>query len=107
MTIRRRQLCVAGAAGSIVWALIRFSASAQQAEACQRLAAVAVPNATITSAGRVEAGKFSPPAGRRGTTETFSELPAFCRITSYKVDFDVSGLSNSGNRRIKRQTRSS
>jgi feruloyl esterase len=82
MTIRRRQLCVAGAAGSIVWALIRFSASAQQAEACQRLAAVAVPNATITSAGRVEAGTFSPPAGRRGTGEAFSELPAFCRITT-------------------------
>ena len=77
-----RQLCVAIAAGSIVVGLIRFTVSAQQADACQRLGALILPHASVTSAARVEAGKFSPPSGRRGASETFADLPAFCRITT-------------------------
>jgi tannase/feruloyl esterase len=80
MTVR--QLSGLTAAVPVVIALIRFGASAQQLDACQRLAAVALPDATITSAARVEAGRFSPPAGRRGATEPFAELPAFCRVTT-------------------------
>src|SRR5262249_5891821 len=83
MTTGIRQLCVAMAAGSVVVGLIRFNASAQQADACQRLAPLTLPNPTVTSAARVEAGKFVPPSGRRGgDDQPFADLGAFCRITT-------------------------
>src|SRR5262245_38846100 len=82
MTTRLRRLGVSAASGSIVVALIRFSASAQPADACQRLAALTLPSVTVTNAARVDAGTFSPPSGRRGPSEPFAELPAFCRITT-------------------------
>src|SRR5262245_34131485 len=70
------------AAGLLASGVIRLTAAAQQPDACERLARVALPNASITSAARVDAGTFAPPAGRRGATEKFAELPAFCRITT-------------------------
>jgi feruloyl esterase len=70
------------AVGLLVGAAIRFDVAAQQPDACQRLASIALPNATITSASRVDAGKFTPPAGRRGAPEPYADLGAFCRITT-------------------------
>ena len=68
---------------TVVWLLLRFATSAQQPDTCQKLASVALPDATVTSATRVEAGRFSPPAGRRGgAPEPFAELGAFCRIAT-------------------------
>jgi feruloyl esterase len=62
---------------------LRLAVSAQQPDACQKLASTALPGAIVTSATRVDAGKFSPPAGRRGgAPEPFAELGAFCRITT-------------------------
>jgi glyoxylase-like metal-dependent hydrolase (beta-lactamase superfamily II) len=81
MTTRAR-LSSLGAIGAIVAALLRLSATAQQPDACQRLATTALPNATITGATRVDAGTFSPPAGRRGASEPYADLGAFCRITT-------------------------
>jgi feruloyl esterase len=81
MTTRER-LSSLGAIGAIVAALLRLSATAQQPDACQRLATTALPNATITAATRVDAGTFSPPAGRRGASEPYADLGAFCRITT-------------------------
>jgi feruloyl esterase len=82
MTMAFRQFSRAAVAGSLVVVLMRLTASAQQADACQRLAAITLPNATITSAARVEAGTFSLPSGRQGSTATFADLRAFCRITT-------------------------
>ncbi len=70
------------AAALLVGAVAGFDVSAQQPDACQRLASVVLPNATITSATRVDAGKFTPPGGRRGTPEPYADLGAFCRITT-------------------------
>jgi feruloyl esterase len=81
MTMRFRAIGFAIAGGLIVL-LIRLGVSAQQVDTCQRLAAFTLPHGTITSAARVEAGAFSPPSGRRGSTATFADLRAFCRITT-------------------------
>jgi feruloyl esterase len=47
---------------------------------CADLARLALPNATITTAETVEAGKFSPAEG--GAAAAFRTLPAFCRIAA-------------------------
>jgi feruloyl esterase len=84
MTKRLVLLTQSIAVGSVlVSLLLRFVVFAQQPDACQRLASVVLPQATVTSAARVEAGRFSPPAGRRGgAPEPFADLGAFCRITT-------------------------
>lgn len=74
--------CSSLAACALVAAVAGFRASAQQPDACQRLASIALPNATVTSAARVDAGTFVPPAGRRGAAEPYADLGAFCRITT-------------------------
>jgi feruloyl esterase len=53
-----------------------------QADSCQRLTSLNLPNATITAATIVQAGAFSPLGGRRGPAEPFRDLAAFCRITT-------------------------
>ena len=70
------------AAGLLASGVFRFTAAAQQPDACEQLARVALPGASITGATRVDAGAFAPPAGRRGSSERFAELPPFCRITT-------------------------
>jgi len=80
--MRLRPFSVAIAGGTCLVALIRLGVSAQQPDVCQRLARVALPRATVSGAIRVDAGKFLPPAGRRGGAETFGELGAFCRVTT-------------------------
>src|SRR3954447_3320293 len=56
-------------------------------QACERLAALTLPDATITLAESVPAGRFSRPAGAPtalGTPPTprFDDLPAFCRVAA-------------------------
>lgn len=83
----------------ILTALLAWCAPAFAAT-CESLTATALPNATITSAKTIEAGKFAlpeapagaqagggfagpgaaPPAAGRGPR--FDDLPAFCRVTA-------------------------
>jgi len=51
------------------------------AASCESLAALALPNATITSVQAVAAGAFAPPGGR-GTPPGAASLPAFCRVAA-------------------------
>ena len=48
---------------------------------CEQLAALAMPNTTITEARLVEAGAFTPP-GATGENRAFRALPAFCRVAA-------------------------
>jgi feruloyl esterase len=61
---------------------VRVDVGAQHTNACERFASMTLPNATVTSATRVDAGAFTPPAGRRGSAEPFKDLGAFCRIVT-------------------------
>ena len=62
------------------------SAAAQLRSAsspCERLATVAMPNTTVTSAQAVRAGAFTPPgAAGAAAAQPFAELPAFCRVVA-------------------------
>ena len=52
---------------------------------CEKLASLLMPDTTITSAQRVEAGAFVPPnPGRGGAAglEPYKTLPAFCRVAA-------------------------
>jgi feruloyl esterase len=62
-------------------AFTRNRAAFAAAPSCEALTALALPNATITSAQAVAAGKFEPPAPAR-VTKIFMSLPAFCRVTA-------------------------
>ena len=50
------------------------------AGSCEGLSAMNLPDTTITIAQSVAAGAFSPPAGGGGGGQTYSTLPAFCRV---------------------------
>src|SRR5688572_22496015 len=62
------------------------------APSCETLASLTLPNTTITAARSVAAGAFTPPGtpgaapggapAGRGAGPTFSDLPAFCRVTA-------------------------
>ena len=64
------------------------AAPAPASGACQRLAAQALSNTTITLATEVAAGAFTQPAGGDGNgggggrrnNDVFAKLPAFCRV---------------------------
>jgi feruloyl esterase len=55
---------------------------------CESLAALALPNAHITSAQTVAAGAFQPPAAPRGGggggrgAQLYAKLPTFCRVAA-------------------------
>ena len=50
---------------------------------CERLATVAMPDTTVTSAQAVRAGAFTPPgAAGAAAAQPFAELPAFCRVVA-------------------------
>ncbi len=58
---------------------------------CESLAALALPNAHITSAQEVAPGAFQPPAaprggagarGGRGGAQAYAKLPSFCRVAA-------------------------
>ena len=65
-------------------AVVHASASQAKPMACEALARVQLPGATITKAERVEAGAFvTPPLPDRlpGTAD-YTTLPAFCRVAA-------------------------
>ncbi|MEQ1885545.1 MAG: tannase/feruloyl esterase family alpha/beta hydrolase [Bryobacteraceae bacterium] len=68
--------------------LIPLVSASAAAASCESLTSAALPNATITSAQRVDAGKFvvpPPPANVApfgGPTPKVDDLPAFCRVTA-------------------------
>ena len=75
--------------GSSRWAvafILLFSSAASYAQdACERLIAAKIPNATITLAQRVAAGTFNgPPAPFSGAdlSSLYKSLPAFCRVVA-------------------------
>jgi Tannase and feruloyl esterase len=47
---------------------------------CESLATLALPDAHITTAETVAAGKFQPPAGR--SNNVYTSLPEFCRVAA-------------------------
>ncbi len=51
---------------------------------CESLAALALPNAAVTSASTVAAGAFVPPGGpgRGNAAQQYAALPSFCRIAA-------------------------
>lgn len=49
------------------------------AASCESLTTLRFPDATVTSAVTVDAGKFTMPAGR-GAAPNFSDLASFCRV---------------------------
>jgi feruloyl esterase len=65
--------------------LLISSAPAYAQDACERLTAAKIPNATITLAQTVAAGTFNgPPAASSGTELSllYKSLPAFCRVVA-------------------------
>jgi feruloyl esterase len=73
-------------AGCFVGALLALLSPGEvlRAAGCEPLAALMLPDATITSAAMVAAGAFAPPAqgGRGGGAGAFANLPAFCRVAA-------------------------
>jgi feruloyl esterase len=61
-----------------------FAATVQAAASCESLAALALPNATITTVQAVAAGGSTPltPLGGRGAPPAAGSLPAFCRVAA-------------------------
>src|SRR5262245_24427266 len=66
---------------SAIVAVIAMSSTppVKAAASCESLAALALPNAKITSAQTVAAGGFTPP-GRGGAASGAATLPSFCRV---------------------------
>jgi tannase/feruloyl esterase len=60
---------------------ISFTMPARAAASCESLAALALPNAKITSAQTMAAGAFTPP-GRGGPASGAATLPSFCRVAA-------------------------
>ena len=79
MAFQTRTITVAVRAA--LWAAILICAGyAGQAYAgtCENLAALQLPFTTVTVAQSIPAGSFTPP----GSATTFTNLPAFCRVTA-------------------------
>src|SRR5262245_24335235 len=56
--------------------------AAQSKSSCERPTSLSLPNAVV-SVQTVAAGQFVPPAARGGSAaQPFSDLPAFCRVTT-------------------------
>ncbi len=78
-------------AAAVAVIAISFTPPVHAAASCESLAALALPNAKITSAKIVAAGAFSQPAGR-GAVAAAASLPAFCRVEATlrpSVDSDI------------------
>ena len=74
----------AAAASVVVLLACVFAPSGADAQTCERLTSLALPNTTITIAQGVAPGAFTPPAGRgrAGGPDAFAALPAFCRVAA-------------------------
>jgi feruloyl esterase len=57
-----------------------MTSEVRAASSCESLAALALPNAHVTSAQTVAKGTFVPAAGPRGSARLYASLPAFCRV---------------------------
>ena len=66
---------------AIVLAGAMHGRGVEAASSCEALAALALPNTTITAAQTVEAGAFRPPS-QTGAARAFAALPAFCRVAA-------------------------
>jgi feruloyl esterase len=88
--VMRTNLMVSAA---VMTALCFDMRPALAATACEALARLSLPNATITSAQSVAAGAYVPPGppggaggprggAGRGPGPQFTDLPAFCRVTA-------------------------
>jgi hypothetical protein len=70
---------------AVAFLLVLCSAPAYAQDACERLTAAKMPNATITLAQTVAAGTFNgPPAPKSGgeLSLLYKSLPAFCRVSA-------------------------
>ncbi len=66
---------------TMVASIVSVTTSAATAgTSCEELAALALPDAHITTAETVAAGKFQPPTGR--SNPVYASLPAFCRVAA-------------------------
>src|SRR3954469_18094353 len=86
-------------------ALATGYASLEATTSCESLAAIAFPDAKITSTTNVAAGMFKPPARGGSGDEPYSTLPAFCRVettlppsadSDIKVEVWLPGLEMKG-----------
>ncbi len=72
------------AAGSAIALLAVARAGAAQAEGCEQLAQLRLPNTVITLAQSVAPGAFKPPAGSMAPgapgASPYAALPSFCRV---------------------------
>jgi feruloyl esterase len=73
--------CAAVLAATLAGIATFLAPPAHAAASCESLAALALPNATITSVQNVAAGGFTPPGGR-GAPPAAASLPAFCRVAA-------------------------
>jgi feruloyl esterase len=74
-------ICPAALAATVAAIGTAVAPAAQAAASCESLAALALPNATITAVQAVAAGGFTPPGGR-GAPPAAANLPAFCRVAA-------------------------
>jgi feruloyl esterase len=67
-----------------ILAIAALSSLPASASPCESLAALALKDATITSANVVRTGQFSPPDRREtaGAPDLYRQLPEFCRVTA-------------------------
>ena len=71
--------------------------SASGMAGCGNLASLALPNTTVTGAGLVEAGAFTPPGpqsdrARAAAARTYGGLPRFCRVEATLTPSDDSDI---------------
>jgi feruloyl esterase len=69
---------VAGRMLSVLVVLAAFEPAVLQAQPCESLSKLVSPTVSITLAKTIDTGTFAP----AGSTETFSDLPAFCRVVA-------------------------
>ena len=67
---------------AFLMASVMSQPTAIAAETCERLAKIALPDTTITLAGTVVAGTFTPPSTGPNAAQPLTNLPAFCRVAA-------------------------
>src|SRR5438094_3902667 len=91
MNRRTITVCVAAAGISTVLVMAGLFQTVRVQTAggrsCESVAALTLPNTTVTSAQTVAAGAFTPPAAGRGRgnglpANPYARLPAFCRVAA-------------------------
>ena len=72
---------LAGSLSALLLATLVPGRTLDAGTSCEAVSTLALPNATITLAQAVEAGRFTPPAASNAA-EAFRALPAFCRVAA-------------------------